>query len=142
MAKRSVGGDVLAPGGIDGRKYAPRGTDERHVDPPMVPRETFGWDQINGMEPAPVELGSSHNYPVRRGGNPRIIVTLTSAFTTAGELTLYRNDTSFAVLPLPTGTTFIEEMYSLVTLAPRDLARVEVTDEGAGGVGLLVAWWF
>lgn len=141
---------LLGDGGLGGRSglVAPTRrarswlSDQPNPMPEPLRGETIIFDQIDEYgNPVPVTVSSSLDLPVRLGG-PRvgIVCQLTSAFTAAGELTLYRNGVSFTTMVLPTGETQILETFEQ-EFVPLDRARTAVTGAGAGGAGIAVAWW-
>jgi hypothetical protein len=153
VGPRAVGNAEIAGGTVAARHHAARATHERHVDPPLIPRETFGWTQL--PERTAIVAGRTNGYTVRRGGRPRIIVSVTAALTTAGEIALYKNDVTFEtwmanstlpgpwVITIPTGSTgvIVDEVFD-IQFRELDIADHEVTNAGVGGEGLTVEWWF
>jgi len=140
IANNAVGPDQIAPGAIIVSSYAPQSIKEQHLDPTLIPRETVTFHPEPG---AAVTAQMSDAVPVRRGGQPIVLVQLTSAFTTAGEMDLFRNGSVVATLTLSTGSTQINlGRPGLVEYDTLDTVQIEVTDAGAGGVGMLVDLWF
>lgn len=124
-----------------------RTVQEPAVEPEMLPRETVPVDQTG-----PVAVAESNDYPVRVGGWPMFVVTLTTALSVAGELEFYKNGTLFATEVLPTGTTGpiqfgrwprdISVDPTPVVFRAGDKARVAITDAGTGGEGFHGEWRF
>ena len=146
----AVGAPQLAPGTVQSSHMGKQTVQEPNVDPPMVPRETFGWEQLPSRSAVVAER--SNDYSIRRGGDAvRIVVRLSTALTTAGELVFYKNDVRFDVLmvnstrpgpwllTLPTGQREITEVFDIV-LRPGDYVSHEITDAGTGGEGINVHW--
>lgn len=146
----AVGADQVAAGTVHPTHLGRHVSDEPHVQPALIPRETFGWEQLPSRSTVIAER--SNDYPIRRGGDRvKIIVRLSAAFTTAGELVFYKNDVRFDtlmanslrpgpwLLDLVTGTREIVEVFDIVT-RPGDYVSHEITDAGEGGAGINVAW--
>lgn len=153
VARDAVGSDQLAGGSVFPGNMGRRTADEPHVQPAMIPRETFGWTQL--PERTEIVAGRTNGYAVRRGGQPRIVVTVTQALTVAGEIDLYKNDRTFAdwmsnslmpgpwVVTIPTGSTGVvfDDVFD-IEFRPGDIADHDITDPGEGGEGITVNWWF
>ena len=149
----AIGAEQVAPGAVHPTHMGRHVSDEPNVQPAMIPRETFGWTQL--PERTDIVTGRTNGYPVRRGGRPQIVVTVTTALTSAATIVLYKNDVSFDDLmaaslkpgpwsiTVPTGSTgvVVDEVFD-IHYRPGDIADHEVTDPGTGGAGLTVAWWF
>lgn len=147
----SVGADELAPGSVNIRHHAARAIEEQNVNPGMITRETFGWEQMPSRTAIIAER--TNDYPVRRGGRPKIVVRLTSSLTTAGEMVFFKNDERFDtlmsdserpgpwLLTMPTGSREFSQVFD-IQFRPGDYASHEITDPGAGGEGIVVAWQF
>jgi hypothetical protein len=153
VARDAVGSVQVAGGAVNPGHMGRQATDEPNVRPALIPRESFGWTQL--PERTAIVAGRTNGYTVRRGGRPRIIVSVTAALTTAGEIALYKNDVSFEtwmanstlpgpwVISIPTGSTgvIVDEVFD-IQFRELDIADHEVTNAGEGGEGLTVEWWF
>lgn len=138
VADGAVYGPELRPGLVGSSHLGRQAVREQHVDPALIPRETVHFEQVDDA----VVENQSRNVPVRIGGQPRIVAQVSANFTTAGELTLYRNGTSVGTFTLATGQAQHESGLFRVSYSPLDTVAVEVSDAGEGGEGLVVEVWF
>jgi hypothetical protein len=149
----AIGAEQVAPGTVHPTHMGRHVSDEPHVQPAMIPRETFGWEQMPSRSPIVVERTNA--YPVRRGGRPKIIVTVTTALTSAGEIVFYKNGVLFSTLmadslmpgpwtlTIPTGSTgIVASQVFDIQYREGDWAEHEVTNAGVAGKGLMVVWQF
>lgn len=92
-----------------------------------------------------VQLAISDPYPVVKGGMPRIAVALRIAPSSDIELQASLNGTDVGspiVIAAGTGDGPPVVVQLAERFVPDDLARIECTDAGAGGAGMVVVWHF
>lgn len=135
LGARSVGRDEIQTGAVSHRHIGPQAVREANLDPSLIPRETFSFEP----DQVAVVACESADYPVHRGGRPRVTATVRGAPTGDLVATLYRNGVSFGTLTIPDGELVAVASYN-APFSPGDLARSEVTDPAADATWLVIAW--